>query len=313
VASKGKKKQSHGGGGGGGGGANGGGGGGNDSGQGANGNGNGNNGNGNGNKKKKHKHHHDHITNNYYYASSCGWGGWNGFGWASPWNSWSSSPWWWSNSWCGWPSSGWSSWSSPFWGSSWGTSYWAGSSYQPYATYLPYSSSTYDPYASNGFTTDAYAPEPAPTWSVDQAWDLLADGDFISAREIFGAQIDALPNDAYARIGFGIATAMLGNHEAGTHAVRRAMRDDYEAIRYVPEDPRLAQSLASLAEFYGRRAQDAQYGDPDALFMVGAMQYLLGNFEQAHYALEVGREQGDLDGSIVNLRALVEAAVAASA
>jgi len=188
---------------------------------------------------------------------------------------------------------------------------WSG--YWPFYDTYNYSNYSYETvpqatstiYASAPYSPTVYVPDPCPETMAD-AWELLAGGSADAALEAFDCLADVLPDDGLPLIGFALAASLLDEHEDATAVMREALRVDPEALRYVPDDERLHGQLAQLVVHYETRARQ-QYGDVDALFMVAALWYLLGQEDTAHYAIDIAVTLGDADPSTLSLQALLEA------
>ncbi|MCZ6493071.1 MAG: hypothetical protein O6933_03230 [Planctomycetota bacterium] len=152
--------------------------------------------------------------------------------------------------------------------------------------------------------------EPQPCWAtLAEAWELLAEGRAAAAHDAFDCLSQALPNDGLPMIGFALSAAQLDLPEIAVETMREAMRVDPEALHYVPDDDRLAQEVSDRVQYYEDRARHT-YGDVDALFMVAALRYMLGELPAADYALDVAITLGDVEVSTVKLKAIIEWALA---
>jgi hypothetical protein len=176
-----------------------------------------------------------------------------------------------------------------------------------YCSSPPYRYTIYNDYIGYPATGSVIPAETSacPT-TMEQAWDLLARRFRDEALDAFLCHIDENPDDGLPRLGYAIAAALLGEEDAIT-AMRDVMRLDPEAMLYVPDDPRLNEQLEPLARGFDRRARES-LRDLDALFMVAALRFLLGEFNEAHFAVDVGIALGDADPAALNLQALIEAA-----
>jgi tetratricopeptide (TPR) repeat protein len=170
--------------------------------------------------------------------------------------------------------------------------------YQSYNTY-----NTYNTYAA---PSAAPSYESAPIPSGD-GWDLLSAGDLREARRAFDRAMIARPGDALAAIGYSISTALLERDQEAVAIMRRALREDPEALHEVPQGVRIDDHLRNLALRYEARSQARR--DVDDQFMLAVMRYLLGDVHQAFYALDRGLDLGDSDASAANLRSLIRQAM----
>ena len=185
--------------------------------------------------------------------------------------------------------------------------------------YFDYSGSRYacDPYDYRYGTSTTYITfgtqlpfdwhGPAPCSATGtEAWALLTDGQAVAAHRAFECLSPAVPDDGYLLVGLAISAAAIGEHDHAVTAMRTAMRVDPVALLEVPGSDRLDVLLSDTADHYDARAR-AGYGDVDALFMVAALRYLLGQHHIAHYAIEIAVTLGDVDPSTHNLKGLIEA------
>ncbi len=163
---------------------------------------------------------------------------------------------------------------------------------------------TYNP----PYPLNEYGPLPC-TATGPEAWALLADGYAAAAYEAFECLAQAVPDDGYLLVGFALAAAAVHEHDLAVTTLRTAMRVDPVSLLDVPGDHRLNRLLADAADHYDARARGG-YGDVDALFMVAALRYLLGEDAAAHYSIEVAITIGDKDASTRNLKGLIEASPA---
>ena len=115
-----------------------------------------------------------------------------------------------------------------------------------------------------------------------------------------------MPDDGYLLVGLAIAATSANDHDRAVTALRTAMRVDPVSLLDVPRGDGLDRLLVAAADNYDARAR-SNYGDVDALFMVAALRYLLGEDAAAHYAVGIAIAIGDDDASSRNLKGLIEA------
>ncbi len=168
--------------------------------------------------------------------------------------------------------------------------YGSGTTYITFGTQLPF---------------DGYGPLPC-TATGPEAWALLADGQAAAAYLAFECLSPAVADDGYLLIGLALSAAAVDEHDLAVTALRTAMRVDPISLLDVPGGDRLDVLLADMADHYHARARTG-YGDVDALFMVAALRYLLGQDAIAHYAIEIAITLDDVDASTRNLKGLIEA------
>ncbi len=146
-------------------------------------------------------------------------------------------------------------------------------------------------------------PEPALP-SIDDAWAHLRDGYIEASLAMFSELVYALPYEGAPRIGYAITTGLLDRDSAAMDAMRRALIDEPEALRWVPDDPQMREQILILLGVYADRARE-DLGDVDALFMVAALRFMLGEAADAYFAVDTAIINGDEDASAVNLKALI--------
>lgn len=196
--------------------------------------------------------------------------------------------------------------------------------YAPYRYYDPYYRTTHIVYETNyygyGYDGGGFAYEPATVYeddtrylepgppTLDDAWVLLADGYLNEARDAFFAVGEVFPFEGEPQVGYAIAVGLLGDDEAAIFAMRKALRDDPEALYEVPENLALEGHLRVLMSRYEDGARGADT-DRDALFMVGAIRFLLGEEAVGYFAISEAVEAGDDNESTLILRELLRDAM----
>ena len=87
--------------------------------------------------------------------------------------------------------------------------------------------------------------------------------------------------------------------------MRRALRNEADALHYVTLDNRLQTSVSTLADRYAR---SSVYGnDADRYFLLASLYFLLNNPQAAYDSLIQGQKAGDDSVSAKNLEHLVTA------
>ena len=167
----------------------------------------------------------------------------------------------------------------------------------PAYSYSSYSYAIYDDYPTYSF------PEPVLP-SIDDAWSHLRDGYFDAAQAMFLELVFALPYEGAPRIGYAISSGLLDRGSAAISAMRRVLRDRPEALRSVPSDPLMREQILILLGVYADRARE-DFGDIDALFMVAALRFMLGEAANAYFAIDTAINNGDEDASAFNLKAMI--------
>jgi hypothetical protein len=229
---------------------------------------------------RKHRHHgfhhdthcfwpshgHRHRTHVLVFNSGCDWTwapNWHGHPWSgSHWGlhfgfGFHSHHWFFGASWS-WGHHTWPAWCYPNW-----HSHWWGPTYV--TTYVPVT--TYETRYVDRYVV-------APLVSLDRAWDLLAVNQIDRARDAFAALISAGIDEGPARVGYAITLALSDRLDPAVTSMRRALRVDPEAMLLLPNDARLDVPIRGALERFAILARDDR--DLDAMFMVAALQYLLG-------------------------------------
>ena len=167
----------------------------------------------------------------------------------------------------------------------------------PAYSYSSYSYVIYD--ESPGYSL----PEPVLP-SIDDAWSHLRDGYLDAAHAMFSELVYALPYEGAPRIGYTISSGLLDRHSAAVSAMRRALIDEAEALRGVPDDPQMREQVRILLGVYADRARE-DFGDIDALFMIAALRFILDEPADAYFAIDNAIINGDEDASAFNLKAMI--------
>ncbi len=227
-------------------------------------------------------HHRDHHRKHRWYRYNPYWK------YCSPswYPVWSWCRWWW--------------WGRPFWWSS--TAY---CKYVPYHTRYDDRDSWASPvtHSTSYFIADASPPLPCGA-TVDEAWAMLGEDRIIAAYDALDCLVEQAPDDGLTLVGFALAAGLLDQHDEAVDAMRDALRLDPASLAAAPRSDGLDAVLLGLVEQYDERARRG-YADLDALFMVAALRYLLGDDPAAHYAIAVAITLGDTDASARNLEALI--------
>jgi len=140
--------------------------------------------------------------------------------------------------------------------------------------------------------------------SIDDAWSHLRDGYFDAALAMFSELVYALPYEGAPRIGYAISSGLLDRDSAAISAMRRALIDEPDALRWVPDDPQMREQILLLLGVYADRARD-DFGDIDALFMVAALRFMLDEPADAFFAVNAAIRAGDDDPSAETLQAMI--------
>lgn len=187
--------------------------------------------------------------------------------------------------------------------------------------YAPLASSS-DALASAAIGTGPTAPPIAvenplvampPAGLVEQrAWDELSVGLEWQAEESFAQVLNAEPNNARARAGFGLAAALVGREATAVWALRDAISLRPDVLDSLPLMPVLRTRLTELARGLETRAMDPSgRGTIDDLFLAAALRAAVGDRAQAAYALDLASRRAVLDEAQNRFRAHLSSQLAA--
>ncbi|MFG0329637.1 MAG: hypothetical protein ACF8PN_07015 [Phycisphaerales bacterium] len=149
------------------------------------------------------------------------------------------------------------------------------------------------------------------TATTGGAWSLLESGCYEQALDKFAYEIAAYPTDHEARIGYALAAAFLGDYEVATLAMRRALRADAAALDRVRVSVRLQNDIDQLRGVYRETAR-RRVADIDSYFMIAALSVLVGDYDEASYAIGRAIESGDCDPSATNLECHIRTRISRS-
>ena len=139
------------------------------------------------------------------------------------------------------------------------------------------------------------------------AWILVRSDRPAEAMEEFVRVARTYPAAGVPRIGEAAALAMLGHLDRAVWVMRRAVRIDPEAVRYVPTDEGLRERFQRLVDRYRRREAHG-ISAPDAAFMLSALHALRGETEAAYAMIDLAIEVGDTSDGAAVLKAFLERA-----
>lgn len=144
--------------------------------------------------------------------------------------------------------------------------------------------------------------------AMEKAWELLAAGEAREARRLFDRQMQQYPSDGLPRVGYALAAALLERHDEAQQSMREALRHDPDSLNELPDPVIESAHVQSLLSVYeARAAADAR--DIDAMLMLSAMRYVLGDPALAYFAVDTAIERGDSDISARNLKGLIHDAL----
>lgn len=137
---------------------------------------------------------------------------------------------------------------------------------------------------------------PAAGALEQSAWDALAQGQDFRGEEMFAAVLNAEPQNARARAGYGLAAAMSGRDATAAWALRDALSLRPDALDALPLSPGMRWQLTELSRQLEMRAQNAgAAASVDDLFLSAALRASVGDRAQAAYAMELAARRGPLD------------------
>ena len=188
--------------------------------------------------------------------------------------------------------------------------------YSPHTVYHDDRSYTYNTYSPNG---DYYYPRatvvaPTPQRSYETAdsyagqpyadgWSDLSRGRPRSAFRYFSHAASANPEDALPKVGYSIASAMLGDHHRAAWAMRRALNTDPYSISSIRLDAALLKRIDHLAENYADKAD--RMSDYNADFMLASLSFLIHDNDLAQVAIHAAIEHGDTSNAARTLQGMI--------
>lgn len=188
--------------------------------------------------------------------------------------------------------------------------------YYPYSYYSGYYDYNYPFYGPYGYTSDYdydYYEKPVYSQSKDYmgspGWDLLAQGNYQDAINVFQKDIQLSKDDGIPRVGLSLATAARGNLTEATRYMRDAFRFDPDSTQYLYYDSEIITIINELIEKYEYQFRSSN--NIDDIFMVSALHYLKFDYDNAHDALNNASLLGDKGPSIGNLHRLIDDQLAA--
>ena len=135
-------------------------------------------------------------------------------------------------------------------------------------------------------------------------WNLLRTGRPAEAADVFGQLAQENPAKGNPKIGYAVAAAELGDLDKGIWSMRRALRSDPEALRYVAVDDQLRPKVERVVRRY-EQSPRYQREDPGGSFMLAALYYLMGDLDAAQGAIKRNLSSDDTSTSAENLKRLI--------
>ncbi len=136
-----------------------------------------------------------------------------------------------------------------------------------------------------------------------EGWKELSSGSARSAFRTFSKFAAQNLDDGIPKIGYAIASAMLGDDRRAAWAMRRAFIVDPYGADVVRFDERLLRRIDQLAERYAKQADNSS--NPDADFMLAALSYLIQDDQLASVAIDNAIQRGDRSEAAANLKAMI--------
>jgi len=112
-------------------------------------------------------------------------------------------------------------------------------------------------------------------------WELLQQHRPDEALNAFAVEAQAHPRQGMPKVGYALATAENGKLDRGVWAMRRTLRFETEALRYMEVKPALRESIRKLIRRY--EYESGHVKAVDTTFMHASLHYLL------HENLRLGR------------------------
>lgn len=135
-------------------------------------------------------------------------------------------------------------------------------------------------------------------------WDDLARGKEARALKYFTNRASHNPRDGGAKIGYALASALLGDDHRAVWAMRRAFRIDPYSVKSIPAHEALHDRLERLAHHYKRLA-NRRRNPADAEFMLAAVSFLTRDYATAQRAIHNAIKHGDRSSSAAALKDLI--------
>ena len=139
-------------------------------------------------------------------------------------------------------------------------------------------------------------------------WDLLLAGDVNEAQRAFDRERLNVPGDGLPQIGQAITAGLLERYEEAVAAMRKALRDDPDALNEVPQNSQIADQIRALLTHY-RNITREKPEDIDALFMTAALRHLLQEDALAYFAIDKAIDAGDSDDIARMLKSVIQRAL----
>lgn len=149
-------------------------------------------------------------------------------------------------------------------------------------------------------TGRAEQPGERPGVEVVNPWEMLARGDYASARDAFGAVAEARRHEARPKIGYAIASAALGDEAAAAAALRTALIVEPEDFRLPVRSEDLMPVLERVSHTLGN-LKDRDATSHSRWLVIAACEYLRGDFPKAREAIKRSREYGETHLGAKNL------------
>lgn len=176
--------------------------------------------------------------------------------------------------------------------------------YRPWYTDVRYVTTYQTVYRTEVEYIEVPVPTPPPALTANDAWRLVSEGYYREARNAFSRLSIERPEDGTLRIGYAIASGLEYDAGAAVFAMRRALELDPISVRLVPVDAVLRRRVLDLIDHFAAESRRNEF-DRDALFMVAALNTVIGEDGLAFFALDRAIDLGDDDISTYNLESII--------
>jgi len=194
-----------------------------------------------------------------------------------------------------------------------GHHYYGGHYYTPYYSHYSYPYAYgYSSYPSrsrhtySGSRHENTNQEGARISHVRDGWQLLRNNHPNDALNAFATEAETHPTKGMPKVGYALASAGAGQLDRGVWAMRRALRFEPEALRYMAVDKSLQTRIRELIHRYDYDSASAKA--TDAAFMRASLHYLLRESTEARHAMDQVVQAHDDTVSAKNLNKLIREA-----
>lgn len=176
--------------------------------------------------------------------------------------------------------------------------------YRPWYTDVRYVTTYQTVYRTEVEYIEVPVPTPPPALTANDAWRMVSEGYYREARNVFSRLSIERPDDGTLRIGYAIASGLEYDAGAAVFAMRRALELDPISVRLVPVDSVLRRRVLDLVDHFAAESRRNEF-DRDALFMVAALNTVIGEDGLAFFAIDRAIDLGDEAVSTYNLDSII--------